>query len=231
MANFRYSNRKLESPVAASLNTLKEAATFHDGVIVAYSGGKDSLVVMDLACKSFRRVVGVLWYMFPGLKRNQDAIDYAKTRWGVEVLTYPDPMLIESARAGHYRPEPSKWLQQFPKSDLATVQAMARQDSGLKLILTGQRQSDFNKRKMAHRVGKSTKILHPISRWSKYDVLAYLKRNDISIPDSHRDAGGIDLTAPSLLYMHDHYPDDFQKVLRYFPLAQAVVKRREFHGV
>jgi 3'-phosphoadenosine 5'-phosphosulfate sulfotransferase (PAPS reductase)/FAD synthetase len=109
---------------------------------------------------------------------------------------------------------------------------MARQDTGLKLVLTGKREADFNKRKMSLRVGKSTKEMHPLAKWSKYDVLAYLKRNNIPIPDQGRkDAGGIDLTAPSLLHLHDHHPNDFQRILRYFPFAQAVVKRREFHGI
>ena len=39
------------------------------------------------------------------------------------------------------------------------------------------------------------------------------------------------LSTPALLWLHDYHPDDFQKLLRFFPYAEAVVKRRDWYDI
>jgi hypothetical protein len=63
-------------------------------------------------------------------------------------------------------------------------------------------------------------------------VLAYLKINGIPVPDSSGgQATGVDLSTPSILWLYDNHPEDFQKLLQYFPLAEAAIKRRDEYGV
>jgi 3'-phosphoadenosine 5'-phosphosulfate sulfotransferase (PAPS reductase)/FAD synthetase len=73
----------------------------------------------------------------------------------------------------------------------------------------------------------------PICGWNKYDVLAYLKAQQIPIPEAQagKNTTGIDLSTPSLLWMYDHHRDDFERICEVFPFAGAVVKRREGYGV
>jgi hypothetical protein len=61
--------------------------------------------------------------------------------------------------------------------------------------------------------------------------LSYLKINNIPLPDSSgKNATGVDLSTPSILWLHDKYPDDFKKLLQFFPYAGAAVQRREYYG-
>jgi hypothetical protein len=75
-------------------------------------------------------------------------------------------------------------------------------------------------------------IRNPIAKWHKYDVLAYLKTQGIEPPPSSgKSATGVDLSVPSLLWLHDTFPEDFERLCRMFPYARAVVARRDFYGI
>ena len=63
-------------------------------------------------------------------------------------------------------------------------------------------------------------------------MLAYLQRQGIPIPESDgRNASGVGLSTPFLLWLYDHHPDDFRKLCDFFPYAEAVPKRREWYNV
>ncbi|HZQ45959.1 MAG TPA: hypothetical protein VFC07_03025, partial [Verrucomicrobiae bacterium] len=75
-------------------------------------------------------------------------------------------------------------------------------------------------------------VFYPIKGWNKHDVLAYLRMQNIPLPDAHQgNTSGVDLSTRSLLWLHDAYPDDFKLLCRYFPYAEAVVYRRKFYGI
>ncbi len=78
-------------------------------------------------------------------------------------------------------------------------------------------------------------IIYPIKKWNKFDVLYYLRKNDIPLPDSNERDGrgntGIDLSASSVLWLHDKYHSDYLKLLEYFPFAECIIKRREYYGI
>jgi len=42
---------------------------------------------------------------------------------------------------------------------------------------------------------------------------------------------GVGLVTRSLLWLHENEPDDFKKILRWFPFAEAVVYRRKYYGI
>lgn len=206
-----------------------------DEALVFYSGGKDSLAVMDIAVKTFARVVGVFMYFVRGLDCIEEQLQYARDRWGVEILQYPHWAMLRNLREGNYCPMWSS-ADNLPDLKLVDIYNMAKKDTGIQTILMGAKASDslWRRRNLAN-VEKSEnyKGVHaPIRDWNKFDVLAYLKLNDIPVPDSSgRSATGVGLTTPSLLWLHDKHPNDFKKVCKVFPFAEAVVWRREYYGI
>lgn len=212
---------------------LKETAIFEDAVLVSFSGGKDSLVILDLCAKIFKKVTCFFMYFVPSLSVCERQLQYARDRYGIEILQYPHYILgrtLANAVFCDYYPE----MQDFGKFTIIDIYALVRKETGVETIVTGAKKSDsFWRRRYMGRCGKEKykDIINPLADWNKFDILAYLKVNNIPIPDcSAGNATGIDLSAPSLLWLHDNHPDDFAKLCRLFPYAEAVIYRRQFYG-
>jgi hypothetical protein len=74
-------------------------------------------------------------------------------------------------------------------------------------------------------------VVTPIAGFQKVDVLQYLASRRIPVPDSEgSNANGVDLSTPSLLWLHDRHPRDFRRLCEVFPYAEAVVWRRRFYA-
>jgi hypothetical protein len=123
------------------------------------------------------------------------------------------------------------WKKQIRKMTLTDVYRQVRGDIGLDLIATGAKRADSMWRRRVMASSKSTgDVLTPLAGWQKAHILAYLATRKIPAPDSEGStANGVDLSVPSLLWLHDKYPDDFRRLLHVFPYAQSVVERRRFY--
>jgi len=58
-------------------------------VLVSYSGGKDSLIILDLAKRVGRRVEAFTMELVPGLAVVDRAIAWAETRYKLTIRRYP----------------------------------------------------------------------------------------------------------------------------------------------
>lgn len=219
--------------IGETILNLRKAAETTDAILVAYSDGKDSRVVMDLCVRIFKRVEAFFLYFIPGLECEQIGLAQAERRWGVKIRHYPDFRVIVGAmKAGMYC-HPSYKRDDLPQYKLEDAYQAARIDSGIRLIATGIKKSDssFRRRFLAATKDKPD-IIHPLIEWNKYDVLSYLQTRAIPVPDggSGATSSGVDLSVKSLLWLHDTWPDDFRRLCEYFPFAEAVVWRRKFYG-
>lgn len=202
-----------------------------DSCLVAYSGGKDSLVVMDLALRSFSSVGAFFMYLVPGLECVEIELEKARRRWGVEIAQYPHWLVHRLVKNSVFCA--SHWTNDdLPEWKLADIYALALADSGLAQLATGAKKADSGwRRRFMSQPQRDEQVFYPIAKWHKYDVLAYLKARGIALPPSSgKSATGVDLSTPSLLWLHDTFPDDFRRLCEVFPFAEAVVWRRTFYG-
>ena len=187
---------------------------------------------MDLAVRAFKRVSAFFMYCVPGLQCVKDDLALARQRWGLsEILQYPHWGTSRIARDGVFvLPLPAD--QQPPEWRLDDIYGMALADTGASVLLTGARFGDslWRRRQMAT-WGKKAHIEYPVGYWNKLQILGYLRMRGIPIPSSSgRSATGIDLCEPSLVWLHDTFPDDFERLCRVYPLARGMIKRREYFG-
>jgi phosphoadenosine phosphosulfate reductase len=214
----------------ATSRLLSQNALAHQAVLVAYSGGKDSLVVLDLCAGAFERVVAGHLDFLPGLEVTESRLRYAQERWKCRVLRYPHGIYLRALKCGLYCP-PVSSLRRAEEWSNADVWHLARQDSGIALVATGEKKRDFLARRGFIKSNRDPNLIFPLADWHNADVLAYLQHHNIPVPDAPADHSGVDLSTKSLLWLHDHHPDDFALMAEQFPFIETVVLRREWYDV
>lgn len=209
-------------------------------ILVSYSGGKDSLAVMDLCVKAFGagRVKAFLWYCVPELELDNAAVRLAQERWGVDPVQLPHWYMVKAMKDGLWCDQ-SPGIDKLPDLDLKLGYAYAMHVCEAQVCATGMKDADgLPRRHFFANIRDSgndfwNRLVHPIREWNKKDVLDYLRANGIPIPESEPGAvtTGVGLVHDALCWLHDKHPADFQKLLTWYPYAEAAIKRREWFGV
>lgn len=225
----------MDSAIQATLRDLEALAKRHESVLVSFSGGKDSLVTMDLCAKFFKSVQAFFWYAVPGLEHIDKQLSLAKQRWGVNVIQIPHWDILNAFRDGVWC-DVKDWMAGIPEITLRHAYAYCLRVTKASLIANGMKEADgWHRRMFFARTAQQGNaiwqyVVSPIRHWSKKDVLDYLTANGIPIPPLPPGAvgSGVGLMYADLTWLHDTYPNDFKKLLRWFPYAEAVTKRREW---
>lgn len=212
---------------------LSDLAKRTPAILVAFSGGKDSLVCLDLAIKHFRRVVPFFMFLVPGLHGIAEKTAIVKDRYGLEMLQYPHFLLFKAYLNSLYCKKSIRIAKTIQEFGLTDIYKAIIHDTGITTIINGSKETDSLWRRQRYfKFMTFENVFYPLKTWRKSDVLAYLSINNIPIPPSSgANSTGVDLSTPSLLWLHDKYPDDFKRMQDYFPFIGAVVKRREWYGI
>lgn len=212
-----------------SFAILEALADKHDTALVGYSGGKDSMVVLDLAVRVFKKVKAFNMEFVPDMTIWDIPLLEAEARYGIEIKRYPHWATARALIAGAYCDKRSD----VPDIGLDGCYEMAMHDAGVPFVITGARSADSPTRRRfigAHK-GKKDHVVYPIVEWHKYDVAGYLKLRNLPMPDSSgASATGVDLSTRSLCWLYDRHPRDFEKLEEYFPYAKAAILREEWFG-
>ena len=86
------------------LQPIQTVAALTDSVIVGFSGGKDSVVTLDLCMKHFSRVEAYFLYYVPGLSFNERMLTWAEHHYGLTIYRLPHFELAQFLRYGSFRP-------------------------------------------------------------------------------------------------------------------------------
>jgi len=227
----------MSQKIVETHKALKKLAETHRGIIVSYSTGKDSMILMDLCAKIFSRVVALHMYFVDGLDYIEGGLDYAEKRWGCEVMRMPHWSYVKALRGNLYCNYGG--ADALEEVKLADIYKIAMQRTGLRLVATGAKKSDgLWRRRWMKNIRKTANydgVIFPMENWLKLDVLGYCKQHAIEIPELSSamggEATGIGVHNGTLLWLHDRHPGDFEKIRKVFPHIGAVIARREFYGI
>jgi phosphoadenosine phosphosulfate reductase len=223
--------------ILTTLQELEKLANTNEAIIVSYSTGKDSMILMDMACKKFRRVIALHMYFVKGLAYIEGGLRYAQERWGCEVLQMPHWQYIEALQTNQYCNYAN--AHELAELRLADIYKLAMQQTGARIVATGARKSDglWRRRWMAN-IRKSAKydgVIFPLQDWLKIDIAAYQKTHGIPMPElsntGRGDATGISTNNESILWLYDRHREDYERMKRVFPHIDAVIARRELYGI
>ena len=201
-----------------------------DHCLVGFSGGKDSVVALDLAFRHFKRVDAFFLYLVGGLSFNESIIRHYEDKHGIKIHRLPHFMLAEWLRYGTYRPADYD----VPIVSVKETYDYARELTGAWWIAGGERIADsvWRRAMIKHSGSIDAKRgrLYPLADWDKAEVLAYIRQNRLRVGEESRKLGFsfASLLTREMLIIREAFPRDFETIKRWFPLVEAGIKQHEF---
>lgn len=218
-------------------DVLKNSKTVTDSVIVGFSGGKDSIVVLDLCVKHFKKVEAYFLYIVKGLGFQERYLNYIERKYKILFHRLPHFVLSDIFKHSAYRPN-TNITTNCSKIKITDIENEMRSRVNIDWFATGQKACDsIDRNAMIRRcngIDHKARRIYPIAYFNNAAVFNYLKANKIPLPPDYglfsgsknQSFGG--LYGQDLKAIKDKYPEDYEKILEVFPFVEASVKRYEF---
>ena len=211
---------------------IKTMSKITDDVIVAFSGGKESVVVLDMCFRYFKNVKPFFMYICPNLSFQEKTLEWYEKKYQTEIIRIPHMDVSEFFHYGSFRiPDYS-----FPIVSINDIYQYVRLESDMWWIAAGERINDSIVRRAMMKKSGSIDVqrgrLYPVSGWKKQEVKDYIKFHNLYLGADSRKLGFSfkSLWGKELAMLKNHFPDDYYKVLKLYPFAAAGVKRFEEYG-
>lgn len=208
---------------------IKAMSRLTDEVIVGFSGGKDSIVTLDLCMRYFERVHPYFLYLVPGLSFQERTVRWYERHYGIEILRLPHFEVSNFLRYGTFR----EYDFSVPIVSVSDLYSYLRGVTGATWIAAGERIADsIIRRAMIKSTGSIDARrgrLYPVAYWRKVEVMNYIRRKRLYLPPDSRQFGFSfrSLEGKQLAFVKDRYPDDYEKIRRFYPFCGAAVRRFE----
>lgn len=211
---------------------IKTQSKLTDSVIVGFSGGKDSIVTMDLCFKYFKNVKPYFMYLVPDLEFQEKMLKRYEERYETEIIRIPHFECSNFMKYGSFT------IMDFDV-DIVNINDSynyLRDLTGYHWISAGERCADSIIRnamiKKSGSVDHKRGRFYPLAYWKKHEVLQYIKYKKLYLSKEQRELGFSfrSLAGKELAVIKQLYPDDYEKILRVYPFAGAGVERFEKYG-
>lgn len=198
---------------------------------VAYSHGKDSIAVTELASEMNFHLEAWMGVRVFGLRIVEEIKDFVLRRWGIVLRIYPWTMGVAELRKAFCQPN-WKAVEKLPSFSMKETENVFKLQTKVEWTAHGWRANDSLSRALALAswggIDVKNKKVFPLRRWRRDDVYSYLRQRNIPYPPflGQLDQAGIDLHPGSLSFFKRHYPDDLEKILEVYPYAEARIKEK-----
>lgn len=211
-------------------------------VLVSFSGGKDSVGCVLQLRRYFEHVHLFHMYTVPGLRIVEEALTYYEALWQTRITRVAHPILMDHLekklwQPWHRYPLIDRWGPEVPT--YADVFREVRRDLGwdkrvpmavgIRMDDSIFRQSSL-KRTGCYNANRNT--LYPIFDWSRAKLREELIATGTRLAPDYRICGrsfsGNGLDFRYIEPVRRHYPDDWVRLLQWFPALEAEYWRYEF---
>lgn len=200
-----------------------------DSILLMHSAaGKDSIALLDMLSKRFKRVVCVFMYLVKDLAFIDKYIEYQERRYpNCVFIKVPHFVLLRMIRFGELGIKPNPDIRLLKLTDI--VDEVCRKE-GIDWACMGFKKSDsLNRRLMLNTyemggIHRGKQRCYPLTDWKNKDVLNYIKKNNLIRPIKYDNAQSSDVDPKNgawLKWCKSKYPDEYRKILSQFPLAGA----------
>jgi hypothetical protein len=226
----------------ASSDALCEyVSSFSDTVLLGFSTGKDSLSAWLQCRRYFKRVVPFYLYFVPNLAFIDDSLRYYEDFFGVRVARYPDPGLMNVIDQLIYQPpeqcavmEGAPIHRNLTKEDIFK-DLRTKHDCKHALAADGTKMSDSLRRALSM---KTFGVLYPhmdkffaVYDWKDPDMEREIRAAGLQLPVDYQlfQRTWEGARYAQMVPMKAHLPEDYAQMLRWMPLSEAELWRRQFY--
>lgn len=211
-----------------------------DTAIVAFSTGKDSIAAWLQMRKYFKRIIPYYCYIVPGLSFVEESLRYYEDFFGCHIYRLPHRSMSRLLRAMVFQAPPHVTkieALELPgdEYDDGMIGELVRDCAGLPdgaYVGTGVRMADSPMRRIGIKthgaINHNQKRFYPVYDWKKADLLREFDKSGVKLPIDYKLFGrtfdGIDYRF--LKPIKEHYPEDYEKILTWYPLAELELYRR-----
>ena len=201
-------------------------------VLISFSGGKDSFVLLDICSKHFERVEAFFLFVIDNLSFQNRLIDFAEKKYKIKIKKYPHPLLSNYLRNGvctyeAFENKSYKW---------GDIENLAREKSGIEWIAAGWKKSDSLQRRGAlsgyemEAINRKSKKFYPLTSWNDPIIIKYMKINKLPyVKTSVNGQFEVELSYKKLNFIKEKYPEDYEKIKEQFPFCETIIKRKELY--
>lgn len=213
-----------------------------DTALLSFSCGKDSISTWLQIQPFFKRVIPYYLYTVPHLGFVDRALAYYEDFFQTRIYRYPHPSGLKMLNTAMFGApfEAEYWLFYsgigYTNYDYRQLEDIIRACDGVSstaYAAIGVRAGDSIQRRMAVKnngtINHGQKTFWPIAYYNPEDLCDMLEESGIKLPPDyymfHRSFDGFAemYTRP----IREYYPEDFEKIQKYFPLVDADIFRRE----
>jgi 3'-phosphoadenosine 5'-phosphosulfate sulfotransferase (PAPS reductase)/FAD synthetase len=210
-------------------------------VILSFSMGKDSIAAYIQLKRYFKNVHLVFYWMIPDLSFQNESLKYYEDKLQTEIISVPSVHWYYHLKNLLYqRPDRieiiDRWLMSgklfIPTHDqIFTVVKESLKIPQSTYVATGVRQNDFLTRRLTVKKHGPENIkrkqFFPVYDWDIERVKKEIEQSSIKLPIDYeiwgRTFDGVEYIF--LKGLKEHFPEDYQKVLFWFPFAELTFLR------
>lgn len=208
-------------------------------VLLSFSRGKDSVCCLSTLLDYGFKVVPYYLYFVPGISFVDESLEWYESFFGLKIYRLPSPGMFRMLRNFIYQtPERVAVIRAMNLPDVSHDQLsdLVKKDQNLPndtFVSVGVRAFDNLKRRtniaVQGPVNWNRKTFYPIWDMSVQQVEDLITQKGILLPSDYRMFGR---SFDGLMYrfikpIKDNYPDDYAKILEWYPLVDAELKRYE----
>ena len=195
--------------------------------------GKDSIVLLDLCYKKFKRVIVVFMYLVKDLEHVMRYYNYAKAKYpNIEFVQVPHYALFNYIKTGYMGIKQNTKQRQWT---LADITEKLREKIGVEWACYGFKQSDSLNRRLMLRsytdgkeaINWKTKKFYPLSTYRNKEIMDFILDHRLKNPEvcgTNKQSSGVDIEDVAYQkYLKELFPEDLEKIYKVFPMARIVM--------
>lgn len=207
--------------------------------LLSFSRGKDSLCAWLQLRKYFDEVVVYWMYTIPGLSFEEESIQYYEKFFGVHIYRVLHPALYRMLNAFMYQtPERRSVIEslRLPYYEPDDIDDILRHDLDMPgcYMASGIRAADSVTRYTAIKtngpLNPARLSFFPVFDWKAEDMEKTIRAANVRLPIDYQWFGrtfcGLDFRFISVIKRER--PEDYRRILEWFPLVEAELKRYEY---
>lgn len=205
-----------------------------DSILLFHSlSGKDSIVLLDLCYKKFKRVIVVFMYLVKDLEHIMRYYNYAKAKYpNMEFVQVPHYALFNYIKTGYMGIKQNTKQRQWTLSEITDK---LREKLGVEWACYGFKQSDSLNRRLMLRsytdgkeaINWKTKKFYPLSTYKNKEIMDFILDHRLKNPEvcgTNKQSSGVDIEDVEYQkYLKELFPEDLEKIYKVFPMARIVM--------